>query len=95
MRLKKNVYDERILRIVGQYMRIRTLRRVEHEQICIQKLVLLNGFTYNFSKTEQLGEALKDVYAFIENKREESRLACGKPYTPAPQEILMFMKSRL
>lgn len=95
MRLKKNVYDERILRIVGQYMRIRTLRRVEHERIYIQKLVLLNGFTHNFSKTEQLGEALKDVYIFIESTREENRRSCGKPYAPAPQEILTFVKSRL
>lgn len=89
MRLKKEVYDERILRIVGQYMRITDMHGIPHDQFSIRRIAVLHGFTYTYN-VEPLEKALPLVRKWIHERRSESLKVCGKPYTPAPMEILMF-----
>lgn len=94
MRLKKEVYDERILRIVGQYMRITDMHGIPHDQFSIRRSAVMHGFTYAYN-VERLEKVLPLVRKWIHEKRSESMKSCGKPYAPAPQEILTFVKSRL
>lgn len=89
MRLEKETYNKRILLIVGQYMRITDMRGIPHERISVRRLAVLNGFTYAYDITS-LSIALPLVHKWIWEKREESRISCGKPYTPSPQDILEF-----
>lgn len=89
MRLEKETYNKRILLIVGQYMRITDMRGIPHEQISIRRIAALHGFTYAYN-VEPLEKALPLVRKWIHEKRAESLKVCGKPYTPAPMEILMF-----
>lgn len=70
------------------------MRGIPHEDISIRRLVVLHGFTYAYN-IEPIEKALPLVRKWIHEKRAENLKVCGKPYTPAPQEILAFMLERL
>lgn len=65
------------------------MRGIPHEQVSIRRLAVLNGFTYAYDITN-LSIALPLVHKWIWEKREESRISCGNPYTPSPKDILEF-----
>ena len=95
MRLPREEYNNRILTIVGQYMRLRDRRGLSHEEIDIRRITILNGFTYNFSKVEKLQAALQLTYYFIWETRYKNLHTCGKAYTPCNDDILNFILPKL
>ena len=88
MRLKKEVYNERMLYIIGAALRyVRDGQPVENMPVAI--IVRQYGFTKNFSKVEELTVALKALVNWVNCIRFERNVS------PTPQAMLTFVKSRL
>lgn len=94
MRLKKEVYNERMLYIIGAALRyVRDGQPVENMPVAI--FVHQYGFTKNFSKTEKLTVALKAMVAWVDRVRQINKKRFGREVSPTSQAMLTFVKSRL
>lgn len=88
MRLARQVYDQRIMLIIGATLRfVRNNRSTEN--IPVRLFVKQYGFTNNFSKAEELTVALKAMVNWVDRVRFE------RSVSPTPQAMLAFVKSRL
>ena len=88
MRLDKDLYNQRILQIIGACLRfVRNGGNVA--KLPVSCWITQYGFTHNFSKKEELTAALKDMLNFV----EKSRFATGK--TPSQDKLVSFVKERL
>ena len=88
MRLSKEVYDQRMLQIIGATLRfVRNGNAVENIPTAL--FVKQYGFTANFSKTAELDSALKNMVVWVNNVRLRTNAS------PSPERMLAFIKNRL
>ena len=88
MRLSKEIYDQRILQIIGATLRfVRNGNAIENLPTAL--FVKQYGFTNNFSKTAELDSALKAMVAWVQQIRFATNAS------PSPERMLSFVKSRI
>lgn len=88
MRLSKEVYNGRMLQIIGATLRfVRNGNAIENLPTAL--FVKQYGFSNNFSKTAELDSALKEMVAWV----QQTRFATNA--SPAPERMLAFVKSRI
>lgn len=95
MRVSKEEYDVRMRNIIGAFLRL--CRRdpitgregISPEKVNVKYLVHLYGFTHNFSKTEELRNALLDMYNWIISERKY------KGVSPSPERMIIFVRRRI
>lgn len=96
MRVSKEEYDVRMRNIIGAFLRLTTRRDpvtgrnpISPDQVNVKLLIKIYGFTHNFSKTEELHNALLDMYNWIMSERKI------KGVSPSPERMIIFVKRRI
>lgn len=87
MNLPGHVFNERMLLIISASLRF--ARTNGAENLPVRIFVKQYGFTRNFSRTEKLSIALKEMVIWV----DKARFSTGR--TPSKENLLKFIKDRI